>query len=82
MTWPDVISAAAVFGCKDVGPEAVAALVDLPVGRADELLESLVEGQLVEALGTGRYRMHELLRQYARECAETFSTVPVPAAAP
>ncbi|MEU8360646.1 BTAD domain-containing putative transcriptional regulator [Nonomuraea sp. NPDC048882] len=69
-----------VFGCKDVGPEAVAALADLPVGRADELLESLVEGQLVEALGTGRYRMHDLLRLYARECAETFGTMPVTAA--
>ncbi|TDD02156.1 hypothetical protein [Nonomuraea diastatica] len=63
-----------VFGCIDVGPETAAALADLPAGRAGELLESLVEGQLVETPGPGRYRMHALLRLYARECAETFDT--------
>ncbi|MEV0381597.1 BTAD domain-containing putative transcriptional regulator [Nonomuraea sp. NPDC050643] len=55
----------------DVGPEAAAALTGLPVERADELLEILVESRLLEPLGSGRYRMHSLLLLYARERAET-----------
>jgi tetratricopeptide (TPR) repeat protein len=70
-----------VFDCMDVGPEAAAALAGLSVGRADGLLERLTEGRLVETFGSGRYRMHDLLRLYARECAETFDTEPVTAAA-
>ena len=51
-----------------------AALLDLPAERADDLLDRLVDAQLLEIAGedpTGqlRYRLHDLLRVYARECA-------------
>jgi transcriptional regulator with XRE-family HTH domain len=58
-----------------VDQEAVAALVDLPVPEAGASLTELVEASLVEA-DTGKrsrpvaYRMHDLLRLFARErCA-------------
>ncbi|MET7328288.1 BTAD domain-containing putative transcriptional regulator [Nonomuraea sp. NPDC005650] len=59
-----------VLGCADVGTEAAAALADLPAGRADELLETLVEYRLADSPAPGRYRIHDLLRLYARELAE------------
>lgn len=49
-----------------------AALLDLPVAEAEDLLDELVSAQLVETTGTGsdahsRYRFHELVRAFARE---------------
>jgi DNA-binding SARP family transcriptional activator/tetratricopeptide (TPR) repeat protein len=49
-----------------------AALLDLGLAEAEELLERLVDAQLVEAAGQDqagqlRYRLHDLLRVYARE---------------
>jgi tetratricopeptide (TPR) repeat protein len=51
-----------------------AALLDLPPGRGDELVDGLVDAQLLEvagedAAGQLRYRFHDLLRVYARERA-------------
>jgi len=43
-----------------------APLLDLPVAVAEESLERLVEARLVEAVSTA-YRMHDLVRAYARE---------------
>ncbi|MFI6738596.1 AfsR/SARP family transcriptional regulator [Nonomuraea sp. NPDC050451] len=60
------------LGCADVGAEAAAALAGLSAGRADELLESLVECRLLDTPGPGRYHMHDLLRLYARECAQAW----------
>jgi len=56
----------------DVTSCAVAALLDLPVPDAEELLERLVEAHLLEVAGQEtsgrtRYRLHDLLRAYARE---------------
>jgi tetratricopeptide (TPR) repeat protein len=50
-----------------------AALLDSGLVEAEELLERLVDAQLVEAAGQDqarqlRYRLHDLLRVYAREC--------------
>jgi DNA-binding SARP family transcriptional activator len=50
---------------------AAAALLDAPVGVAEDLLERLVEAQLLQAAGDdaagqARYRFHNLLRVYAR----------------
>ncbi|MFI7132314.1 AfsR/SARP family transcriptional regulator [Nonomuraea sp. NPDC050153] len=59
-----------VLGCADVGAEVAAVLADLPAGRADELLETLVECRLADSPAPGRYRVHDLLRLYARERAE------------
>jgi DNA-binding SARP family transcriptional activator/tetratricopeptide (TPR) repeat protein len=49
-----------------------AALLDTGLAEAEELLERLVDAQLVEAAGEDqigqlRYRLHDLLRVYARE---------------
>jgi DNA-binding SARP family transcriptional activator len=51
---------------------AVAVLLDVPVGDAEELLDRLVEVHLVGVAGQDpggltRYRLHELLRGFARE---------------
>jgi DNA-binding SARP family transcriptional activator len=65
----------------DFTARAVAALLDLPVTDAEELLERLVEVHLLEvagleAAGRTRYRLHDLLRGLARErlLAETTET--------
>jgi DNA-binding SARP family transcriptional activator/tetratricopeptide (TPR) repeat protein len=52
------------------GP-GVAALAALPEPAAGRALEELVGANLVEAVGSGRYAMHDLLRLYAAERAAT-----------
>jgi tetratricopeptide (TPR) repeat protein len=52
---------------------AVSALVSVPLEQADRLVEELVEHGLVEfksedPTGQSRYRFHDLLRAYSREC--------------
>ncbi|MFE7271842.1 BTAD domain-containing putative transcriptional regulator [Streptomyces sp. NPDC057623] len=54
----------------DISLPAAAALLDLPVGATEGLLESLVNVSLLESAGPGRYRYHQLVRLYARACAE------------
>ncbi|WP_256925262.1 BTAD domain-containing putative transcriptional regulator [Streptomyces sp. Amel2xC10] len=49
--------------------EAAAALLDAPLPQARRLLGALVSAHLVEPVTVGRYRFHDLLREYARECA-------------
>lgn len=49
-----------------------AALLDLPLAEADDLLDELITAQLIEAMGTNsgvssHYRFHELVRVFARE---------------
>ncbi|MDG4761208.1 tetratricopeptide repeat protein [Micromonospora sp. WMMD710] len=46
--------------------EMVAALLDLPRADTVWLLDDLVDRHLVEETEGGRYRLHDLLRQYAR----------------
>jgi DNA-binding SARP family transcriptional activator/tetratricopeptide (TPR) repeat protein len=53
----------------DLDRHAAAALADLPVDVAGDLLEDLVDVHLVEAPAAGRYRLHDLLRDYARGLA-------------
>jgi tetratricopeptide (TPR) repeat protein len=52
---------------------AASALLDVPAERAEQLLEELFDAQLVEVASTGplgvRWRLHDLLRVYARELA-------------
>ena len=50
--------------------EAAAALADLPVTRAERLLERLAGAHLVEPRAPGRFAFHDLLRAYARQQAE------------
>lgn len=49
-----------------------AALLDLPLAQAEDLLDELVNAQLIEITGTGagvhsQYRFHDLIRVFARE---------------
>ncbi|TQM82227.1 putative ATPase [Saccharothrix saharensis] len=48
--------------------EAAAALVGEPVGRAKRLLAGLKRAHMVEPVGPGRVRFHDLLRIFAEEC--------------
>ncbi|MEI8412714.1 MULTISPECIES: helix-turn-helix domain-containing protein [unclassified Kribbella] len=45
-------------------------LLDVPVRRADAVLERLVDLNLLEAVAPERYRFHDLIRAYARELAD------------
>lgn len=42
-----------------------AALADVPIRAADELLEQLVDAHLLNEPVAGRFRLHDLLREYA-----------------
>ncbi|MEU6062004.1 BTAD domain-containing putative transcriptional regulator [Streptomyces sp. NPDC047097] len=55
----------------DVSLAAAAAMLDLPAEEAEELLESLVDASLLESAAPGRYRFHDLVRLFARSCAES-----------
>ncbi|MER5642720.1 tetratricopeptide repeat protein, partial [Kitasatospora sp. NPDC002227] len=59
-----------LWGGADLSLEAAAALLDCSVDEADYALETLVDAHLLENPVMGRYRLHDLLRAYARECAE------------
>ncbi|WP_217243104.1 BTAD domain-containing putative transcriptional regulator [Streptomyces sp. AC555_RSS877] len=54
----------------DLSLAAAAAVLDLPVEETEDLLESLVDTSLLESAAPGRYRYHDLVRLYARACAE------------
>ncbi|MER7919263.1 MULTISPECIES: BTAD domain-containing putative transcriptional regulator [unclassified Streptomyces] len=54
----------------DISVAAAAAVLDLPLEAAEDLLESLVDTSLLESAAPGRYRFHDLVRLYARACAE------------
>ncbi|MCX5559287.1 BTAD domain-containing putative transcriptional regulator [Streptomyces sp. NBC_00038] len=49
--------------------EAAAALLDAPLPQARRLIGALVSAHLIEPATVGRYRFHDLLREYAWECA-------------
>ncbi len=69
-------AAASAFGLLGVldGPEVgvpvVATLLDESRAAAERVLERLVDVQLLETPSPGRYRLHDLLRLYARELAQ------------
>ncbi|MFB4422693.1 BTAD domain-containing putative transcriptional regulator [Streptomyces sp. QL37] len=54
----------------DISLAAAAALLDLESHAAEDLLETLVDTSLLESAAPGRYRYHDLVRLYARACAE------------
>jgi hypothetical protein len=53
----------------DLSLPVIARLLDDPEPEAERLLERLVDAQLVESPAPGRYRLHDLLRLYARDRA-------------
>jgi DNA-binding SARP family transcriptional activator/tetratricopeptide (TPR) repeat protein len=50
----------------EYSPTLAAAVLDRPAHRAERLVEDLVDAQLLDEVA-GRYRMHGLVRLYARE---------------
>ncbi|MBQ1094251.1 AfsR/SARP family transcriptional regulator [Streptomyces sp. B93] len=54
----------------DISLSAAAAVLDMPADDTEDLLESLVDTSLLESAAPGRYRFHDLVRLYARACAE------------
>ncbi|MGR3931571.1 AfsR/SARP family transcriptional regulator [Streptomyces sp. BRA346] len=54
----------------DISLAAAAAVLDMDIDDAEDLLESLVDTSLLESASPGRYRFHDLVRLYARACAE------------
>ncbi|MGW8374449.1 BTAD domain-containing putative transcriptional regulator [Streptomyces sp. ODS28] len=54
----------------DISVHAAAAMLDRGLESTEELLESLVDTSLLESAAPGRYRLHDLVRLFARACAE------------
>lgn len=54
----------------DAGVPVAAALADCSEREAEATLDQLVDAQLAESRAPGRYRLHDLLRLFARELAE------------
>ncbi|GAA2123844.1 AfsR/SARP family transcriptional regulator [Streptomyces synnematoformans] len=54
----------------DISLHAATAILDRPEDDTEELLETLVDTSLLESAAPGRYRYHDLLRLFARTCAE------------
>ncbi|MBX9395021.1 tetratricopeptide repeat protein [Streptomyces sp. TRM72054] len=54
----------------DISLAGAAAVLDLTAEETEDLLESLVDMSLLESAAPGRYRYHDLVRLYARACAE------------
>ncbi|MFE7438414.1 BTAD domain-containing putative transcriptional regulator [Streptomyces tendae] len=60
----------------DISLAAAAAVLDLPAKDTEDVLESLVDTSLLESAAPGRYRFHDLVRLYARACAERDENLP------
>ncbi|MCX4762933.1 tetratricopeptide repeat protein [Streptomyces sp. NBC_01275] len=54
----------------DISLAAAAAVLDLPQDDTEDVLESLVDTSLLDSAAPERYRFHDLVRLYARACAE------------
>jgi hypothetical protein len=55
----------------DFGEHVAAALADLPLAQIRSTLEDLVDAHLLESPAPGRYRLHDLLRDYAASLSDT-----------
>ncbi len=55
----------------DIDAHAAAALADIPLATARCALEALYDDHLAESPTPGRYRLHDLIRAYARNTALT-----------
>jgi tetratricopeptide (TPR) repeat protein len=74
---PDAARAFRLLGLHtgpDISVSAAAALTDTTSAQARRLLETLVGTHLIEETGRDRYRLHDLLRFYAAECARAEET--------
>jgi DNA-binding SARP family transcriptional activator len=70
---------------RDFSPWLLAALMDIPVGHAEQLFDDLIEVHLLDPVSMGaagvRYRLHDLVRLYARERAVAEERTPARTAA-
>ncbi|GAA1158905.1 XRE family transcriptional regulator [Kribbella jejuensis] len=55
---------------SDLTTAVAGALLQLPLRRADAIVERLVDLNLLESVAPDRYRFHDLIRAYGREVAE------------
>ncbi|MFJ2828882.1 BTAD domain-containing putative transcriptional regulator [Streptomyces sp. NPDC087263] len=58
-----------LFPGAEFTAEIAAALLDAPLPQARRLIGALASAHLIEPATVGRYRFHDLLREYAQECA-------------
>ncbi|MFD7404232.1 tetratricopeptide repeat protein [Streptomyces sp. NPDC059866] len=59
---------------RDIGPAAAAALADLPLERAEILMEDLLDAHILAQYQPGRYTFHDLLREHALATADAHET--------
>lgn len=59
-----------VHAGTELSVEAAAALAAQPIDTTRALVDQLTAGHLLENIGPGRYRLHDLLRAYAADKAE------------
>ncbi|MEV7009168.1 tetratricopeptide repeat protein [Streptosporangium sp. NPDC051022] len=64
-----VFASLAMVGVAELDPPLAASLAGLPWTAAETILEQLVDARLVDSPVPGRYRMHDVVRLYAREQA-------------
>ena len=50
----------------DIDAYATAALAGVPLGQARQDLDALYTDHLIDEPAPGRYRLHDLIREYAR----------------
>ncbi|MEU0333640.1 BTAD domain-containing putative transcriptional regulator [Streptomyces sp. NPDC006193] len=67
----DVFRLLARVPADRIEARTVAARCGLPVARAEQLLESLVDAHLLSASGPARYSIHELVHSFAAQLAGT-----------
>ncbi|MGK5554639.1 ATP-binding protein [Actinomadura kijaniata] len=60
----------------DFGADAVAALLDRDHAATQQILRGLTLANLVEQTGPRRYRLHDLIADYARECLKEGEPLP------
>ncbi|MEV0090966.1 BTAD domain-containing putative transcriptional regulator [Streptomyces sp. NPDC050738] len=63
-----------LFPGAEFTAQVAAALLAIPPARARRLLGALAAAHLIDPAAAGRYRFHDLLREYARECARAEET--------
>jgi tetratricopeptide (TPR) repeat protein len=72
----DMLQALALLDVPDFTDEVAAALAEQSPAEAQATLDLLTEAQLLQVNGSGRYRLHDLVRLYARE--EAVATIVEP----
>ncbi|MER5901248.1 BTAD domain-containing putative transcriptional regulator [Streptomyces mirabilis] len=63
-----------LFPGPEFTAEVTSALLDTPLPQARRLLSALTAAHLIEPVTVGRYRFHDLLREYAQERAQAEET--------